>query len=120
MLGGKPGLIAVFDDTGPIYIASSANIARDTHVLLAGGSVSEFRTIMAIQDLRASPRNAEARAKSGPLAIRLNKRVAKLHYCVAAAPTPMLSALAEAFNVVADPRLNGPTAKANRAIDALL
>ena len=120
MLGDKPGLLAIFDDSGPVYIASSTNIARDTRVFLAGGSASEFRTLLAIQDLRASPRNAEARAKSGPLAVRLDKRVAKLSYRVAAAPTPMLGALAEAFTVVADPRLNGPTAVANRALDALL
>ena len=120
MLGDKPGLLAIFDDSGPVYVASSANIARDTRVCLSGGSANEFRTLMAIQDLHAAPRNAEARAKSGPLAVRLDKRVAKLSYRVAAAPTPMLGALAEAFTVVADPRLNGPTAIANRALDALL
>ncbi len=120
MLGDKPGLLAIFDEAGPVYIGSSGNIARDTRVCLAGGSAHEFRTLMAMQDLRASPKNAETRAKSGPLAQRLNKRVTKLTYRVVAAPNPMLGALAEAFTVVADPRLNGPTAVANRALDALL
>ena len=112
--------MAVFDDSGPIYIASSANIARETRVWQSGGSACEFRTLLAIQDLNASPRNAETRAKSGPLAARLDKRIAKLSYRVVTAPKPMLGALAEAFTVVADPRLNGPTAIANRALDALL
>ena len=120
MLGDKPGLLVAFDESGPIYIASSANIARDTRVWQSGGSVCEFRTLLAVQDLSASPRNAETRAKSGPLAARLDKRVAKLSYRVVSAPKPMLGALAEAFTVVADPRLNGPTAIANRALDALL
>ena len=120
MLGEKPGLLAIFDETGPIYIGPSSNIARDTRACLSGGAVNEFRTLLAIQDLRASPKNAEARAKSGPLAVRLNKRVAKLNYRVVAAPNPMLGPLAEAFTVVADPRLNGPTAAANRALDALI
>ena len=108
MLGDKPGLLAIFDDSGPVYTASSTNIARDTRVFLAGGSASEFRTLLAIQDLRASPRNAEARAKSGPLAVRLNKRVAKLSYRVAAAPTPMLVALAEGVHCSRGPPFERP------------
>ena len=62
--------------------------------------------------------------KRGPSPVRWRygstSAVAKLSYRVAAAPTPMLGALAEAFTVVADPRMNGPTAVANRALDALL
>ncbi len=119
MLGEKPGLLAIFDETGPVFITAAANIARETRTYAKGGYTSELRTLIAIHDLGAAPRNAEARAKSGPLAERINKAASKMRYRVAPAPASLLENLANAFTVVADPRLNGPTARANQAIDAL-
>ncbi len=119
MLGQKQGLFAVFDETGPVFITATSDIAKEARVCINGGGPSEFRTLMAVQDLGASPRTADRRSKSGPLAERLNRRASTMRYRVAQAPPSMLQALAAAFTVVADPRLNGPTALANRAIDAL-
>ena len=67
----------------------------------------------------ASLKNAAQRAKSGPLALRISKRVEKFRYRVAPAPAKTMHQLADAFNVVADTRYAGPSALANRALDAL-
>ena len=119
MLGDKPGMIAVFEDDEPVHISGTTNIAKNLQTYIKGGAVSGFRTLVAILDLGASQKTAEQRAKSGPLAERVDKRVAKMRYRVVPAPTQLLDTLAAAFTVVADPRYSGPTALANRAIDAL-
>jgi hypothetical protein len=53
------------------------------------------------------------------LGLRISKRVEKFRYRVAPAPAKIMQQLADAFNVVADTRYAGPSALANRALDAL-
>jgi len=119
MLGDKPGLVCVFDDDEPLYIEASTNIAKTLQCYINGGSECEFRTMVGVVEMGASLKNAAQRAKSGPLALRISKRVEKFRYRVAAAPAKSLTQLADAFNVVADTRYTGPSALANRALDAL-
>lgn len=119
MLADRSGLIAVFDDEEPVYIGSSEKLGRELQVAVAGGAESELRTLLAVSELGASKKNAATRAKSGPLSGRVSKRVVKLRYRVVPASPGQMGLLAEAFAVVADPRYNGPTAKANAALDAL-
>ena len=119
MLGDKPGLVAIFEDGEPVYLTSSSGIARTLATFIKGGAECEFRTLVATVDLGASAKTAAERAREGPLAQRINKRVAKMRYRVAPGPAAQLEPLAAAFTVVADPRYNGLTARANRALDAL-
>ena len=119
MLGDKPGLVIVFEDSEPLYVEASPNISKTLKCYLKGGTVCEFRTMVGLIEMGASPKNAAQRAKSGPLAERITKRVAKFRYRVAPAPAKALAQLANAFNVVADTRYAGPSAMANRALDAL-
>ena len=119
MLGAKPGLVCVFDEEEPLYIEAVDNISKTLQCYLKGGSECDFRTMVGIVEMGASLRNAASRAKTGPLAVRISKRVAKFRYRVVQAPSKSLSDLACAFNVVADTRYAGPRALANRALDAL-
>ena len=119
MLGEKPGLVCVFEDDEALYIEASTNIAKTLQCYTKGGSECEFRTMVGVVEMGASLKNAAQRAKSGPLALRISKRVEKFRYRVAAAPAKSLTQLADAFNVVADTRYAGPSALANRALDAL-
>jgi len=119
MLGDKPGLACVFEDDEPLHIEASTNIAKTLQCYIKGGSECEFRTMVGVVEMGASLKNAAQRAKSGPLALRISKRVEKFRYRVAAAPTKSLTQLADAFNVVADTRYAGPSALSNRALDAL-
>ena len=112
MLGDKPGLVCVFEDDEPLYIEAAANISKTLQCYIKGGSECDFRTMVGQVEMGASPKNAAQRAKSGPLALRISKRVEKFRYRV-------MNQLADAFNVVADTRYAGPSALANRALDAL-
>ena len=119
MLGDKPGLVCVFEESEALYIEASTNIARTLQCYIKGGAECEFRTMVGVFEMGASLKNAAKRARSGPLAERITKRVTKFRYRVVPAPTKALSQLADAFNVVADTRYAGPSAIANRALDAL-
>ena len=119
MLGEKPGLICVFDKEEPLYIEAAPNISKTLQCYAKGGSECDFRTMVGVVEMGASLRNAASRAKTGPLALRISKRVEKFRYRVVQAPLKSLLDLACAFNVVADTRYAGPSALANRALDAL-
>ena len=119
MLADRPGLMAVFDDSEVVFIGETEKIGKELQAAVAGGAESALRSMIAIVELGASRKNAVSRAKSGPLAQRVSRRVAKMRYRVVPAPVTQLKALSEAFTVVADPRYNGPTAQANAALDAL-
>ncbi|MDP6666429.1 MAG: hypothetical protein QF357_03400 [Dehalococcoidia bacterium] len=119
MLGEKPGLVCVFEDSEPLFIEASKNIAKTLQCYTKGGTECDFRTMVGIFEMGAAQKNAARRAKSGPLAQRITKRVEKFRYRVAPAPAKLSPQLADAFNVVADTRYAGPSAVANRALDAL-
>ncbi len=119
MLGDKPGLVCVFEDEEPLYIEAAPSISKTLNCYIKGGSECEFRTMVGVVEMGAAIKNAAQRAKSGPLAQRISKRVEKFRYRVAPGPVKQLDALATAFNVVADTRYAGPSALANRALDAL-
>ncbi len=119
MLADRSGLVAVFDDGEPVFIGATEKLGKELQVAVSGGAESQLRTLLAISELGAAKKNAATRAKSGPLANRVNKRIAKLRYRVVPASPTQMSLLAEAFAVVSDPRYNGPTARANAALDAL-
>ena len=119
MLGEKPGLVCVFEDDEALYIEASSNIAKTLQCYIKGGAECDFRTMVGVVEMGASLKNAAQRARSGPLAERITKRVAKFRYRVVPVPQKALSQLRDAFNVVADTRYAGPSAIANRALDAL-
>lgn len=119
MLGEKPGLVCIFEEGEALFIEASANISKTLLCYVKGGTECEFRTMIGVVEMGASLKNAAQRAKSGPLAQRIDKRVEKFRYRVAPAPTKLLPQLADAFNVVADTRYAGPSAVANRALDSL-
>ncbi len=119
MLGDKPGLVCVFEDSEALYVEASANIAKTLQCYINGGAECDFRTLVGVIEMGAPQKNAAQRAKSGPLAKRISRRIEKFRYRVVPAPAKSLSQLADAFNVVADTRYAGPSAMANRALDAL-
>ncbi|MBN4064599.1 hypothetical protein JYU04_02570 [Dehalococcoides mccartyi] len=119
MLGEKSGLVCVFEDDEALFIEASSNISKTLQCYIKGGSECDFRTMVGIIEMGAAAKNAAQRAKSGPLALRISKRVEKFRYRVAPAPAKTMNQLADAFNVVADTRYAGPSAMANRALDAL-
>lgn len=119
MLADRSGLIAVFDEGEPVYIGSTEKLGRELQVAVSGGAESELRSLVAVIELGASKKSAAARAKSGPLATRVSRKIAKMRFRVVPAPPSQMSLIADAFAVVADPRYNGPTARANAALDAL-
>lgn len=119
MLADRPGLLATFDDGEVVYIGATEKLGRELQVAVSGGAESELRTLVAVVELSASKKNAASRAKSGPLATRVSRKIEKMRYRIVPAPPSQMPLLAEAFAVVADPRYNGPTARANAALDAL-
>jgi hypothetical protein len=133
MLADRPGLIAVFDEDEAVYISGAQSIAAAVQGFLGGkptrsgpkrsarpdASGPEFRTAVAMTELGVSPKTAVARSAAGPTAERVNRRIARMSFRVVPAPAALLGALAGAFAVVSDPRYNGPTSRANRALDAL-
>lgn len=119
MLADRPGLVAVFDDEEVVYLGATEKLGRELQVAVAGGAESELRTLVAVIELGTSKKSAASRAKSGPLATRVNRKIAKMRYRVVPVAPSQMSLVAEAFTVVADPRYNGPTARANSALDAL-
>ncbi len=119
MLADRSGLVAVFDDDEPVYIGSTEKLGRELQVAVSGGAESELRTLVAVSELGASKKNASARAKSGPLATRISRKLTKMRFRVVPATPAQMTIIADAFAVVADPRYNGPTARANAALDAL-
>ena len=119
MLADRPGLIAAFDEGEVVYVGATEKLGRELQVAVAGGAESELRTLVALLELGASKKSANGRAKSGPLAIRVSRKVSKMRYRVVPASSSQMKAIAQAFAVVADPRYNGPTAQSNAALDAL-
>lgn len=119
MLADRSGLLAVFDDGEPVYVGAAEKLGRELQVAVSGGVESELRTLVAVVELGASKKSAAARAKSGPLATRVSRKIAKMRFRVVPASPSQMPLIADAFAVVADPRYNGPTARANAALDAL-
>lgn len=119
MLGRKTGIIAVLHESEPIYIESSRDIGRTIGEYLSGAGNSDFRVNLATVELGASPRNAIERSRKGPLADRINRLLPQYRFSAVPATDALAERLAAAFTVVADPRLNGPTAQSNAIIDAL-
>jgi hypothetical protein len=119
MLGEKPGLVCVFDEDEPLYIEAAPNISKTLQCYIKGGSECDFRTMVGVVEMGASIKNAARRAKTGPLAQRISKRIEKFRYRVIPAPAKILPQLSQAFNVVADTRYAGPSAVANQTLDAL-
>lgn len=119
LLGDKPGLVAIFDGDEVVFIGAARTLAKTLQLFHKEGAVNEFRTGVAIFECGFSPKNVEQRYKDGRNAKRVDSVVARMSFSVAPAPTQHLDLLAEAFIAVADPRFNGPTARANLAIDSL-
>ncbi len=119
LLADRSGLMAVFDDGEPVYVGAAEKLGKELQIAVAGGAESELRTLVAVIELGASKKSAAARAKSGPLSTRVSRKIAKMRFRVVPASPSQMANVAEAFAVVADPRYNGPTARANAALDAL-
>ena len=119
MLGSKTGVIAITHEGEPIYIQASKDIGRTIGEFLNGGANCDFRAKVGIVELGASPRTAVERSRKGPLAERINRLLPQYRFAAVPATDALADRLAAAFIVVADPRLNGPTAQANAVIDAL-
>ena len=119
MLGRKTGVIAVIHESEPIYIEATKDIGRTISEYLNGGANCDFRAKIGIVELGASPRTAVERSRKGPLAERINKILPQYRFSAVPASEAVAERLAAAFTIVADPRLNGPTAAANAVIDAL-
>ena len=112
-------MIAVIHDGEPIYIEASKDIGKTIGEYLNGGANCDFRANLAIVELGASPRTALERSRKGPLAERINRLLSQYRFAAVPATDALAERLAAAFTVVADPRLNGPTAQANSILDAL-
>ena len=97
MLGDKSGLVCVFEDSEALYVEASTNIAKTLQCYINGGTECEFRTMVGVLEMGASHKNAAQRAKSGPLAKRISRRVEKFRYRVVPAPAKSLSQLAAAL-----------------------
>lgn len=119
MLGKKTGVIAVMHEGEPIYIEASKDIGRTIGEYLNGGANCEFRANLGVVELGASPRAALERSRKGPLAERINRLLPQYRFAAVPATDALSERLAAAFTVVADPRLNGPTAQANAILDSL-
>ncbi len=119
ILADRPGLIAVFDEAEVVYIGASEKIGKTLQVATSGGAEEDLRTLVAEVEYGASRKSSSKRARSGPLAQKVSRRIQRMRYRVASAPAAHLKGLTAAFTVVADPRYNGPTARANNAIDSL-
>lgn len=119
MLGRKTGVIAVLHENEPIFIEASKDIGRTIGEYLNGSVNCEFRAKVAVVELGASPRTALERSRKGPLAERINRLLPQYRFAIVPATDALSERLASAFTVVADPRLNGPTAQANAILDAL-
>ena len=119
MLGRKTGIIAVLHEGEAIYIEATRDIGKTIGEYLNGGANCDFRAKIATVELGASPRNALERSRKGPLAERINRMLPQYRFTAVPATDALAERLAAAFTVVADPRLNGPTAEANAIIDAL-
>ena len=119
MLADRTGLMAAFDDGEVVFIGASEKLGKELQVAVSGGAESTLRSLVAVVEFGASRKNAATRAKSGPLAQRISRKIAKMRYRVVPSPQSQIAVLAEAFAVVADPRYNGPTARSNAALDAL-
>ena len=119
LLGSKPGIIAVLHESEPIYIESSKDISKTLMDYLSGSSACDFRVQVAVGELGASARTAPQRVGNGPLSARVNRALSKFRFNAVPATAGQVDKLASAFRIVADPRLNGPTARANAVIDAL-
>ena len=119
MLGRKTGVIAVIHDAEPVYIEATKDIGKTISEYLNGSANCDFRAKVAIVELGASARTALERSRKGPLADRINRLLPQYRFAAVPATDALSERLAEAFTVVADPRLNGPTAHANAILDAL-
>ena len=119
MLGKKTGIIAVMDDTEPIYIEATRDVGKTIGEYINGNANCDFRAKIATVEFGASPRNAIERSRKGPLADRINRMLPQYRFTAVPATDALAERLAAAFIIIADPRLNGPTAEANAIIDAL-
>ena len=119
MLGRKTGIVAVLHESEPIYIEATRDVGKTIGEYLNGAANCDFRAKIATVELGASPRNVLERSRKGPLADRINRLLPQYRFTAVPATEALAERLAAAFTIVADPRLNGPTAQANAVIDAL-
>ena len=119
MLGRKTGVVAVMHEGEPIFIEATKDIGKTISEYLVGSAGCDFRATLATVELGASPRNAYERSRKGPLAERINRMLPQYRIAAVPATDAVAERLAAAFTVVADPRLNGPTANSNAILDAL-
>ena len=119
LLGRKTGLVAVLHESEPIYIEATRDVGKTVGEYLNGAANCDFRAKIATVELGASPRNVLERSRKGPLADRINRMLPQYRFTAVPATEALAERLAAAFTIVADPRLNGPTAQANAVIDAL-
>ncbi len=119
LLGRKTGIVAVLHESEPIYIEATRDVGKTVGEYLNGAANCDFRARIATVELGASPRNVLERSRKGPLADRINRLLPQYRFTAVPATEALAERLAAAFTIVADPRLNGPTAQANAVIDAL-
>ena len=119
LLGRKTGIVAVLHESEPIYIEATRDVGKTVGEYLNGAANCDFRAKIATVELGASPRNVLERSRKGPLADRINRLLPQYRFTAVPATEALAERLAAAFTIVADPRLNGPTAQANAVIDAL-
>ena len=119
LLGRKTGIVAVLHESEPIYIEATRDVGKTVGEYLNGAANCDFRAKIATVELGASPRNVLERSRKGPLADRINRMLPQYRFTAVPATEALAERLAAAFTIVADPRLNGPTAQANAVIDAL-
>lgn len=119
LLGRKTGIIAVLHDGEPIYIEATRDIGKTVGEYINGNTNCDFRAKVAIVEFGAAPRSAIERSRKGPLADRINRMLVQYRFTAVPATDALAERLAAAFTIIADPRLNGPTAQANAVIDSL-
>ena len=119
LLGRKTGIVAVLHESEPIYIEATRDVGKTVGEYVNGAANCDFRAKIATVELGASPRNVLERSRKGPLADRINRMLPQYRFTAVPATEALAERLAAAFTIVADPRLNGPTAQANAVIDAL-
>ena len=120
MLGRKTGIIAVMHDGEPIYIEATRDIGKTVGEYINGRCELRLSAPRSRpSSLGHRPRNVNERSRKGPLADRINRMLPQYRFTAVPATDALAERLAAAFTIVADPRLNGPTAQANAVIDAL-
>ena len=119
LLGGKPGIIAIFELDEVVYLTSTSNIIKEIQQFLKSDNLHEFRRMVAIIDLGISITSVGKGIRSKNMTLRINKKIKDFKFRIVPIRESIRIRVSEAFIAVADPRYNGPTSKSNLAIDNL-